>query len=165
MKMKKRLILSLLLTIGSFLTLPAYAWPEVDHMNMCGGAAKTVRAYGGNFRGWAAHDNYIAYRGKAYYLRSNCPTTVAPVKKAAKKKVVKRKVAAKPVRIAKSSKAKAFKRTVKYDLHADCVQVDRMNSSGPAVRQVRRAYKPTRVAYRKPARPAQRTYNYFKKRR
>ena len=172
----RKLVLSLILTIGSFLTLPAYAWPEVDHMNMCGAAAKTVRAYGGSFRGWQAHDNFVGYRNRAgYYYRNNCPETVAPVKKVAKKtykkpakKVYKKRV--KKVRIAKSSKARKFKRRVKYDEHADCARVDRMNGYGSAVVVKRgNAYRPAaqvvyqsspaKVNYRK--RP--RAYNYFKK--
>ena len=159
----KRWLLGLAFTVSSILTLPAYAWPEVDHMNMCGAPTKVVHA---GWQGWVQHDRYIAKRGNAYYLRTNCPTTVAPVKKAApaKKKAVKksyRKVT-KSRRIAKSSKAKSFKRRVKYDEHADCVRVDRMNGVGPAV-QARRAYTPAvKISYR--ARPAKRRYNYFKKR-
>lgn len=168
----KRWLLGLAFTVSSILTLPAYAWSDVDHMNMCGAAAKPVRA---GWQGWAQHDRYIEQRGMAYYYRTNCPTTVqskAP-KKSAKKAVAKKsykKVASK--RIAKSSKAKSFKCKVKYDEHADCVRVDKMNGSGPAVRVKGRAYTPTykavvyspavKIAYRA-KRPARR-YNYFKKR-
>jgi len=167
----KRWLLGLAFTVSSILTLPAYAWPEVDHMNMCGAPTKVVHA---GWQGWVQHDRYIAKRGNAYYLRTNCPTTVAPVKKAAKKKAVKksyRKVT-KSRRIAKSSKAKSFKRRVKYDEHADCVRVDRMNGVGSAVQA--KAYRPVaniaytarpavKIAYRA-KRPAKRRYNYFKKR-
>lgn len=172
----RKLVLSLILTIGSFLTLPAYAWPEVDHMNMCGAPVKTIRAYGGNFRGWPARDNFVGYLKRAgYYYRTNCPNTSAPVKKVAKKtykkpakKAYKKRV--KNVRIAKSSKARTSKRRVKYDEHADCARVDRMNSYGSAV-VVKRAntYRPAaqvvyqstpvKVNYKK--RP--RVYNYFNK--
>jgi len=161
----KKWFLGLAFTLSSLLTLPTYAWPEVDHMNMCGAAAKPVHA---GWQGWAQHDRYIAKRGNAYYLRTNCPTTVAPVKKAKpyKKvaKVAKVAKARKSVRIAKSSKAKSFKRKVKYDMHADCLRVDKMNVSGPAVRVkgAGRIYAPVvNMAYR--GRPVRR-YNYFKKR-
>lgn len=156
----KSSVLTLIFALASFLTLPAYAWPEVDHMNMCGPAAKSVRAYNGGFQGWRVHDNYVSKRGSGYYLKTMCPKTVAPVKKAYKKKVVKK------TRIAKSSSAKKFKRTVKYDEHADCARVDRMNGYGAAVK-AKSAYSPARVvAYKtktvRKARPA-RSYNYFKK--
>jgi len=137
----KKLVLSLILSIGSFLILPAYAWPEVDHMNMCGAATKSVRAYGGNWQGWNQHDSYIAKRGNAYYLRTNCPTTVASVKKLKKKvyrKPLKTVAKVKNVRIDKSLKAKKFKRSVKYDEHADCARVDRLNSYGDSVSQQRK---------------------------
>ena len=164
----KKWLLGLAFTVSSILTLPAHAWPEVDHMNMCGAATKPVHA---GWQGWAQHDRYVAKRGNAYYLRTNCPTTVAPVKKAAaKKKAVKksyRKAGTKSRRIAKSSKAKSFKRRVKYDEHADCARVDRMNGYGAAVQAKGRAYTPAyrpavKISYR--ARPAKRRYNYFKKR-
>ena len=156
----KRWFLGVALALSSVLTLPTYAWPDVDHMNMCGAATKPVQA---GFRGWAQYDQYVARRGNAYYYRTNCPNTVASKapRKAAKKAVAKksyRKVV-KRKRIAKSSKAKRFKRKVKYDKHADCVRVDKMNGVGPAVQAKGRAYRP--VA--KTVRPA-RKYNYFKKR-
>ena len=122
----KKWMLGLILTLGSFVTLPAYAWPEVDHMNMCGSATKVVKA---GFTNWAQYDRYVAKRGNGYYLRTNCPNIVAPVKKSVIKKSYK-KSAKKSVRIEKSSKVKAFKRTVKYDEKADCARVDRMNGYG-----------------------------------
>ena len=141
----KGLSLALLLILGSFLTLPAHAWPEVDHMNMCGAPAKVVQAYGGAFRGWQAHDKYIANKNRTgYYYKTNCPQTVASVKakpvktkKVAKKAIKKRVIVKKrkSVRIAKSRKAKSFKRKVKYDLHADCVRVDRLNSYGASIKR------------------------------
>ena len=127
----KKWMLGLVLTLGCFVTLPAYAWPEVDHMNMCGSATKVVKA---GFTNWVQYDRYVAKRGNGYYLRTNCPNIVAPVKKSATKKAVIRKSYKKPakkrVRIVKSSKAKAFKRRVKYDEKADCARVDRMNGYG-----------------------------------
>ena len=142
----KRLIMALILTVGSLISLPSYAWPEVDHMNMCGAAAKVDRAYGGNFKGWVARDRFVTQKRRAgAYYRANCPETVAPVKKASKKKIYVKKAkrtykkkVVKKVRIAKSSKAKSFRKKVKYDEHADCVRVDKMNAYGPATRVVRR---------------------------
>lgn len=119
----KKWMLVLVLTLGSFLTLPAYAWPEVDHMNMCGSATKAVKT---GFTNWAQYDRYVAKRGNAYYLRTNCPDIVTPVKKV-KYVAVKKTIARKSVRIVKSSKAKSFKRRVRYDEKADCARVDRMN--------------------------------------
>ena len=143
--LKSKWLLSLFLLIASLLTLPAYAWPEVDHMNMCGAPVKVDRAYAGGFRGWPAHDIYVNYKRRAgYYYRTNCPGIKAPVKAKKvykkkpvyKKRIVKR--ASKKLRIARSSKTKRFLRKVKYDKHADCVRVDAMNRLGPAVRVVRR---------------------------
>ena len=150
MKINKWL-LGLVLTVSSILTLPAYAWPEVDHMNMCGAATKVVRA---GWQGWAQHDRYIAKRGNGYYLQNNCPTTVAPVKKAAsaKRRAVKksyRKAGRRSARIAKSSKAKSFRRKVKYDEHADCARVDRVNGYG--AKKVGKRIKAKKKAYRRPA--------------
>ena len=136
----KKLLLSLFLTIGSLLSSSVYAWPEVDHMNMCGAAIKVSQKYAGNFKGWAARDNYVnRVRRAGYYYRTNCPQTVAPVKKKNNQKTVARKVLkVLPKRIMRSSKAKSFKRTVKYDKHADCVRVDKMNQSGAVVRVLRK---------------------------
>ena len=136
----KKLLLSLFLIISGLLTSSAYAWPEVDHMNMCGAASKVSQKYAGNFKGWAARDHYVnKIRRAGYYYKANCPKTVAPAKKSAKKMIKKAKlVKAKTKRIARSGKAKSFKRKVKYDKHADCVRVDGMNQSGPAVRVLRR---------------------------
>ena len=137
----RNLLLALLFTMGSLFTLPAFAWPEVDHMNMCGSATKVVRSYAGSSQGFAQRDRYIANRGNAYYFRANCPTTVAPVKKAktsykAKKVVRKAK---------KASKTRSVKRITKrlrgskkgYDKHADCLRVDRMNNYGRPVSIIR----------------------------
>ncbi|PID33927.1 MAG: hypothetical protein CR955_00160 [Thiotrichales bacterium] len=141
----KKLVLTLIFTVGSFMTLPAYAWPDVDHMNMCGPAAKMVRSYGGSFQGWAAHDRYLAQRGAAYYFRTMCPETKASkmkrkvvYKKPVAKKVRKfKKVAKRPVKV---KIAKRTKRIVKssYNHKQDCIRVDRMNASNSsAVRVVR----------------------------
>lgn len=137
----KKLLLSLSLMISSLLATSAYAWPEVDHMNMCGSATKVSQTYAGSFKGWAARDNFVnKLRRGGYYYRTNCPKIVAPIKKKVSNKsvmsVVKKIKKANP--IVRSSKAKSFKRTVKYDEHADCVRVDRMNQTGTAVRVVRK---------------------------
>ena len=152
-------MLGLVITLGSLLTLPAYAWPEVDHMNMCGSATKAVQ---GGFTNWAQYDRYVAKRGNAYYLRTNCPNTVAPTKKAA---YVKKAVVKKSARIARSSKAKSFKRRVKYDEKVDCARVDRMNGYNVIIpKKARSKYRPAakKVTYGKKAQ-VKRRYNYFKK--
>ena len=115
--------LALVITLGSFLTLPAYAWPEVDHMNMCGSATKVVQ---GGFTNWAQYDRYVARRGNAYYLRTNCPNIVSP----APKKIAKKKVAYKKRTARVSVKSVGVKRIVKrssYNKKLDCARVDRMN--------------------------------------
>ncbi len=174
----KKLVFSLILIIGSLFTLPSYAWPEVDHMNMCGSAVKTARAYGGGFKGWNSHDQYVALKSRSgAYYRANCPDTYAPSNVAPTKRIIRKKrivrkkrrvrkvrrgryvtkcryvkrctkVRAKRIKkrhaarkypyIARSSRARKFRRTVKYDKHADCVRVDRVNRSGRSVRVVRR---------------------------
>jgi hypothetical protein len=122
----------------SLVSLPAYAWPEVDHMNMCGSATKVVRGYSGNFRTWNAHDNYVSYLGNNYYLRTNCPKIVAPVKKKGKKSTAKKKQITKAVnKVIKESvkRNKVIKRIFnsKYNEKTDCKRVDRLNSLGLSV--------------------------------
>ncbi len=88
----RKLVLSLILITGSLMTLPTYAWPEVDHMNMCGSAVKTARAYSGGFRGWSSHDRYVALKSQSgAYYRANCPDIVAPVNARPAKKVLRKK--------------------------------------------------------------------------
>ena len=151
MKIMKKLLPALLLTLGSFITLPAFAWPEVDHMNMCGPATKVVRSYSGNAQSFAQRDQYLAKRGNVYYFRTNCPETKAPVKKAASKKAkvaYKAKKAKKSSRkSAKTNKAASVRKISKrlygkrlrsgYDEHADCIRVDRMNNYGRPVNVTR----------------------------
>jgi hypothetical protein len=117
----KKWMFGLVLTLGGILTMPAYAWPEVDHMNMCGSATKAVK---GGFTTWADYDRYVAKRGKAYYLRTNCPNTVAPVKA---KKVAYKKVAKKAPVYAKTVSIKAIVKRATYNEKLDCARVDRMN--------------------------------------
>lgn len=128
----KKLIFTFIFTVGSLFTLPAFAWPEVDHMNMCGAATKVVRSYAGNSQGYAQRDRYLEKRGNAYYFRTNCPETATPAKKS--------KVAYK---VSSAKKAKSVKKVIKglrggYDKHADCVRVDRLNSYGSPVKLKRR---------------------------
>lgn len=128
--MKKLMVLSL----GGVLVLPVFAWPEVDHMNMCGAATKSVQAYAGNWKGWGQHDNYIARRGSAYYLRTNCPKTVAPTKKKASYKIAKVVKAKKVRKVVKRAKVKSVRRISKkrstYNEKLDCARVDRLNGYG-----------------------------------
>ena len=141
----KRLVLSLVLGLGSVMTLPAHAWPDTDEMNMCGAAAKNVRSYGGQFRGWAAHDNYVAQRGKAYYYRTNCPESKATKNYKGKDWTPGAKmVPAKPKRMmkVKAKKARKFnakKRHAKHNPnhknHADCIRTDALNKSGAIVKR------------------------------
>ena len=158
MNIIKRLVPALILSVGSFLTLPAYAWPDVDHMNMCGAPAKTVRAYGGSHQGWDARDNYISARGMAYYFRTMCPETKAvKMKKAAykkpamknvlneEKKAVKvtavKKQPAKEVVVKKTTekpKIRAIKKRSTYNHKLDCARVDNLNGTGAVVRVVRK---------------------------
>lgn len=136
----KRLVLSLIFTLGSVMTLPAHAWPDTDEMNMCGAAVKQVRAQGANFGGWAAHDVYISQRGLDYYYRTNCPQSKAtknykgkdwtPGAKMSKKRKVHKK------RTYKARKTVKKVHNKKYNKTKDCIAVDRLNNSGPVVRKI-----------------------------
>jgi len=136
----KRLVLALILSVGSFLTLPAYAWQDVDHMNMCGSPAKTVRSYGNNWQGWSNHDRYIEQRGMAYYFRTMCPeTTAVKMKKAAYKKPAIKKAVKKAM--IKKTKIKPIRSITKrriYNHKLDCARVDNLNGTGAIVRVIRR---------------------------
>ena len=128
----KRLVLALILGLGSVMTLPAYAWPDTDEMNMCGAAVKKVRGYDGNHRGWAAHDNYVAHLGKGYYQRTNCPESKATKNYKGKYWTPKAKMAKKSMKKAKPVMMKKHKS--KAPMKADaCIVTDRLNSTGPAV--------------------------------
>ncbi len=139
----KRLVLALALTLGSVMTLPAYAWPDTDEMNMCGAAIKTVRNYAGDHRSWAAHDNYVAQRGKAYYQRTNCPQSKAtknykgknwtPGAKMHKKSTHKKHSKKMHKHHMKNHMKKHMKHhghNPKHKNHADCVRTDRLNNAG-----------------------------------
>ena len=164
----KRLVTALILSVASFITLPAFSWPDVDHMNMCGDPAKTVRAYGGSHQGWDARDHYISTRGMAYYFRTMCPDTKeVKMKKAAYKKPVLKKVSKEKkeaVEVSNKKKEtvkvaadkieptkevvvkKAIKKTPvlgiakrsSYNHKLDCARVDKMNGTGSIVKVVRK---------------------------
>jgi len=145
----RKLVLSLILTIGSLFTLPSYAWPEVDHMNMCGAAAKTSRVYSGNFKGWQARDQYVNSKRRAgYYYRSNCPGIVAPTKKVVRKaRKVRRKAKRRSTYV---TKCRYVKR---------CVKVKR---SKKRVYRKKRAKRYSRIARSSKARRFKRTVKYDK---
>lgn len=136
----KKLLFTFIFTLGSLLTTPAFAWPDVDHMNMCGSATKVVRTYGGNAQSFAQRDRYLEKRGNAYYFRTNCPQTVAS---AAPKKAKEKKAAYSVAPALKTrSKTKSVKKITKqlrggYDKKADCERVDRMNNYGRPVNRLR----------------------------
>lgn len=129
----KRLVLALILGLGSVMTLPAYAWPDTDEMNMCGAAVKQVRAYGNNFRGWAAHDNYIAQRGNGYYYRTNCPQSKATKNYKGKNWTPKAKMHKKYMhkhKFKKNHKHQYNGHNPNHKNHADCIRTDRLNNAG-----------------------------------
>lgn len=73
----KKLSLAFILTLMALFAAPAHAWPEVDHMNMCGAAAKVIRDYKGNPKSWHDRDKYTESRKATLYFQANCPETVA----------------------------------------------------------------------------------------
>ena len=86
----KNILFAVLLLSGLF-TVPAYAWPEVDTMNMCNQPVQVTRAYQGGAKGWRDRDSHASTQKRQIFAR-NCPQVKAPVK-VYKKKVYKRKVA------------------------------------------------------------------------
>jgi len=93
----KRILFSMLLLSGLF-TAPAYAWPEVDAMNMCNQPVQVVRAYQGGAKGWVDRDSHTATQKRQAFAR-HCPQIKAPVKaykKKVYKKVYKKKAVRKP---------------------------------------------------------------------
>ncbi len=152
----KKGIFALVLILGSFLTLPALAWPEVDHMNMCGSATKVVQ---GGFTNWVQYDRYVTKRGKAYYLRTNCPNIVAPTKKSSAKKV-----AARTSVYTKSIGVKRISKRSTYNKKLDCARVDRMNGfiSQKTYKKIIRS-KSVRIAKSSKAKLFKRNVKYDKK--
>lgn len=155
----KKILLAFVFVTSNLITLPAFSWPEVDHMNMCGPATKVVRSYAGHWQGWKQHDRYISRRGNAYYFKHNCPETSAPLEKAVvKKSAMTYKSGAATVEknqtkvtalkgnrkprsdwLIKRSKRLVFsKRKDGYDKHADCMRVDRLNNYGRPLNVIRR---------------------------
>jgi len=135
----KRLLLTLTLTLGGVMTLPAYAWPDTDEMNMCGAATKTVRAYNGDHRTWAAHDNYVAHRGNAYYQRTNCPQSKATKNYKGKNWAPKAKMMPAKHKMKSMTKSKSHKmhkgHNPNHKHHADCIRTDRLNNAGLIVKK------------------------------
>jgi len=131
----KKLVVITSLGLGGLLSMPAHAWPEVDHMNMCGAATKVVRSYAGNSRSWEARDNYIAQRGDFYYLRTNCPKIKAPVKAPLKKVLKKKQISKVKTKAVKKNKEVKRISSASYDEKADCLRVDRLNHLGLAVQR------------------------------
>jgi len=134
----KRLVLLLILGLGSVMTLPAYAWPDTDEMNMCGAAVKNVRSYSGDHRSWAEHDNYVAHRGNAYYQRTNCPQSKATKNYKGKNWPPAAKIHAKS-KMHKKHMHKHHKyhgHNPKHKNHADCIRTDRLNNAGIIVKKV-----------------------------
>ena len=84
----KKLSISLIFTLMTVFASSAHAWPEVDHMNMCGAASKVIRDYKGNPQAWQNRDLYTESRKAALYFQANCPETKAgKIEKAVAKRV------------------------------------------------------------------------------
>jgi hypothetical protein len=82
--------------LSGFVTPSAYAWQEVDTMNMCNQPTHVIRTYQGDAKGWVNRDHYNATQQHQTYAR-NCPQVTAP-KKTNKKKKVYRKTKRQPRR-------------------------------------------------------------------
>ena len=142
----KRLLLTLTLTLTSVMTLPAYAWPDTDEMNMCGAAIKTVRAYNGDHRTWAAHDNYVKNRGNAYYQRANCPQSKATKNYKGKNWTPKAKMMSAKHKMKSKARKMHHKgnkhHNANHKNHTDCIRTDRLNNKGAYVKKIahRRAH-------------------------
>ncbi len=85
----KNILLAMLL-LSSLFVAPAYAWPEVDAMNMCNQAVQVTRIYEGGAKGWRDRDSYAVTR-KAQLFARNCPQIKAPIKKKVYKKRIHKK--------------------------------------------------------------------------
>lgn len=73
----KKLTLPLIVTLMTLFGGTAHAWPETDHMNMCGAASKVIRDYKGNPKAWSNRDLYTKSRKAELYFKANCPETKA----------------------------------------------------------------------------------------
>jgi len=83
-----KILLAAMLLLASTIFAPAFAWPEVDTMNMCNQPVQVIRVYHGDAKGWVNRDNYIAtYKQRIY--AANC-SQVRSAKKAFKKKVYRK---------------------------------------------------------------------------
>ncbi len=147
----RKLVLSIIFTFFSFFTLPSYAWPEVDHMNMCGPAAKTSRVYRGEFKGWQSRDQYVVNnRRTGYYYRTNCPGTVAPVKKVVRK-----------ARKVRKSRRKRSRYVTKCRYVKRCTKVKRSKKRrSKRVTRKKRSKKYRTIARSRKARKFKRTVKY-----
>lgn len=85
----KKLSIPLIFMLTTVFMSASHAWPEVDHMNMCGAAAKVIRDYKGNPKAWSNRDMYTESRKATLYFQANCPETKAgKIEKAVTKQVV-----------------------------------------------------------------------------
>ena len=144
----KRLVLALILGLGSFITLPAYAWPDTDEMNMCGASVKNVRSYANDHLGWAAHDNYVAQLGQNFYYRNNCPESKAtkyykgknwaPGAKMHTKTKAHKKMHKKHAHKHMNHHKKHHGHNTKHKNHADCLRTDRLNNMCSIVKKANR---------------------------
>ncbi|PID45442.1 MAG: hypothetical protein CSB47_08540 [Proteobacteria bacterium] len=73
----KKFTIPLIVTLMTAFTGLAHAWPEVDHMNMCGAAVKVIRDYQGDPKSWNDRDKYTELRKAKLYFQANCPETKA----------------------------------------------------------------------------------------
>ena len=83
----KRLSIIILLMTAT-IAAPAYAWQEVDTMNMCNQSVQVIRAYKGGAKGWVNRDRFTDAQKRTY--AQNCPQVKAPKKVYPKKKVYRK---------------------------------------------------------------------------
>lgn len=139
----KNILLAMIL-LSSLFIAPAYAWPEVDAMNMCNQPVQLIRVYEGGAKGWVDRDSHANTQKRRAYA-TNCPQIKAPVK-TSKKKVYRKKAKSKTCRKCyrkgfrdgyRAAKKRVYKkkRTTNggYRSHAaevaDCKRVDRANNA------------------------------------
>ncbi len=83
-----KILLATLLWLVSTIFTPAFAWPEVDAMNMCNRPVQIIRVYQGAAKGWANRDNYIATYKRRIYA-ANCPQ-IRSTKRAFKRRIYRK---------------------------------------------------------------------------
>jgi len=69
----KQLTTTLLLTLITFFSSAAQAWPEVGHSHSCDAAAKVIHDYKSNPQAWKDRDLYTKSRKATLYVQANCP--------------------------------------------------------------------------------------------